>query len=178
MLYHLLLWPSLLLLLSCNSYQQFQHLAKEFEIPSRVYRANYGQTWQAALGVMKTYDLEVINQESGLIKTRWHNNTLELNFADSFGGRDSVKSAKYKLVLNISKGFREGQEVSKVSLYKRQMVEQDFLQGWKVLPSDGITEKKILYRIQRVLFIEGELKKIEDARIKEEEARENSTDIF
>ena len=176
MLYHLLFFLSLLT--ACNSYQQFHHLTQELEIPSKIFRANYEQSWQAALAVMKKYDLEVINQESGLIKTRWHNNTLDLNFADSFGGRDSIKSAKYKLILNISKGFREGREVSKITLYKRQMVEQDFLQGWKVIPSDGITEKKVLYRIQRVLFMEGELKKIEDARIKEAEARENSTDIF
>ena len=113
-----------------------------------------------------------------MLKTRWHNNTLEVNFADSFGGSDSVKSAKYKLILNISRGFQENREVAKVSLYKRQMVEQDFLQGWKVVPSDGITEKKILYRIQRVIFIEGELKKIQDARIKEAEERESSLDIF
>ena len=176
MLYHLLFFLSLLT--SCNSYQQFHHLSQELEIPGRIFRAGYGQAWQATLSVMKGYDLEVVNQESGLIKTHWHNNTLDLNFADSFGGGDSIKSAKYKLVLNITKGFRGGREVSKVTLYKRQMVEQDFLQGWKVVPSDGITEKKILYRIQRVLFIEGELKKIEDARIKEAEARENSTDIF
>ena len=177
MLYHLLFWPSLLLT-SCNSYQQLHYLAKEFETPSRVFRANYGQTWQAALSVVKKYNLEVINQKSGLIKTRWHNNTLELNFADNFGGSDSIKSAKYKLILNITKGFREGREMAKVSIYKRQMVEQDFLQGWKSVPSYGITEKKILYRIQRILFIEGELKKIEDVRIKEAEEREKSMDIF
>ena len=176
MLYHFLLLMSLLT--ACNSYHQFHHISQEFEIPSRVFRANYGQTWQAALNVMKKYDLEVINQESGLLKTRWYNNTLEVNFADSFGGSDSVKSAKYKLIVNISKGFQEDREVAKVSLYKRQMVEQDFLQGWKVIPSDGSTEKKILYRIQRVLFIESELQKIQDARIKEAEARENSLDIF
>ena len=176
MLYHLLFLLSLLS--SCNSYQQFHHLTQELEIPGRIFRSNYAQSWQAALSVMKKYDLEVINQESGLIKTRWHNNTLDMNFADSFGGADSIKSAKYKLILNITKGFREGREVSKITLYKRQMVERDFLQGWKVVSSDGITEKKILYRIQRVLFIEGELKKIEDARIEEAEARESSMDIF
>ena len=152
MLYHFLLLMSLLA--SCNSYQQFHHISQEFEIPSRVFRANYGQTWQAALNVMKKYDLEVINQESGLLKTRWHNNTLEVNFADSFGGSDSVKSAKYKLILNISKGFQENREVAKVSLYKRQMVEQDFPAGLESHPQRRHYGKKILYRIQRVLFIE------------------------
>ena len=47
------------------------------------------------------------------------------------------------------------------------MIEQDFLQGWKVVRSDGILEKTILYRISRILSIEGKLKKIEEQKAKE-----------
>ena len=61
-------------------------------------------------------------------------------------------------------------EVAKVTVFKRQLVEKDFLTGWKVVRSDGILEKSILYRIERNLKIESKLKKIEEAKNKEIEA--------
>jgi hypothetical protein len=155
---------------SCGSYEQFRNISEEFEIPTQVFRADYSQAWQAVLQVMQRYDLALQNQEAGVIKTRWIDNTLELNFADSFGSSDSVKAAKFTLIINVVKGFRSTREVSKITVYKRQMVEQDFLQGWKVVRSDSILEKTILYRIERILAIDNKLKKIEEEKSKEAEA--------
>jgi hypothetical protein len=161
---------SLIFTTGCGSYQQFQYIAEEFEIPTTVFKSDYNQSWQAVLQIMQKYDLALQNQEAGVIKTRWIDNTLQLNFSDSFGTSDSVKAARFKIIINIVKGFRSGREVSKVTVFKRQMVEQDFLQGWKVVRSDGILEKAILYRIGRVISIDNKLKKIEEKRAKEQEA--------
>ena len=155
---------------SCSSYEQFRYITEEFEIPNKVYRFDYNQTWLAVLQVMKKYNLELTNQEAGVIKTRWQDNTLEVNFADSFGSSDAVKAARFKLIVNVVKGFRSNKEVTKVTVYRRQMIEQDFLQGWKVIPTDGILEKTILYRIDRNLKIADRLKKIEEQKAKELEA--------
>lgn len=167
--------PRLFLLLillsinSCASYQQFQYLAEEYEIPSQVFDADYTQTWQAVLQVMRSYNLSLQNQEAGVIKTRWTDNTLELNFADSFGTGDAVRAAKFMLIVNVVKGFRGNREVCRVTVFKRQMVEQDFLQGFKVIPSDGILEQTILYRVGRNIQIENQLKTIEERRQREQE---------
>lgn len=161
---------SSLFLGGCASYDQFRYVTEEFEIPSKVFGADYAQTWQAVLQIMAKYDLELKNQEAGVIKTRWIDNTLEVNFADSFGGNDSVKAARFKLILNIVKGFRGNSEVSKVTIFKRQLVEQDFLQGWKVVPTDGILEQSLLYRVERLLAIDKKLKAIEQEKAKELEA--------
>ena len=164
--------PILLFLLSsCSSYKQFQYLSEDFEIPTKVFKADFNQAWQSVLQVMHKYDLSYQSQEVGIIKTRWIDNTLELNFADSFGSRDAVKAAKFKIVINIVKGFRGQQEVAKITVFRRQMVESDFLQGWKVIPSDGIMEQTVLYRIGRVLAIDIKLKEIE--KIKAKEAEDN-----
>ncbi|MFZ4712376.1 MAG: hypothetical protein ACOYL6_01575 [Bacteriovoracaceae bacterium] len=154
--------------LSCSSYQNFKHVTEEMEMPSQVYRADFNQSWQAVIQVMKKYDIASQNQEAGVIKTRWIDNTIELNFADSFGSSDSVKAAKFKILVNVVKGFRNGREVAKVTLYKRQLVEQDFLQGWKEIPSDGIQEKTLIYRIERLISIDNKLKEIDKAREKEQ----------
>ncbi|OIQ19784.1 MAG: hypothetical protein BM556_04690 [Bacteriovorax sp. MedPE-SWde] len=161
---------SLLLFSSCSSYEQFQQLAEESEIPSQVYKTSYNQTWQAVLEIMQKYDIALKNQEAGVVKTRWIDNTNQLNFNEAFGSQDMVKAARFKIVVNVIKGFRGSREVSKVSVFKRQMIEKDFLQGWKVVRTDGIREKTILYRVKRILERELMIKKIEDKKAQEEQA--------
>ncbi len=163
-----LLITSLLILGGCASYEKFRQVTEELEIPSKVYKADYNQTWQAVIQVMRKFDIAQQNQEAGFVKTRWIDNTLEVNFTDSFGSSDAVKAAKFKLVVNVVKGFRSSKEVTKVTLYKRQLVEQDFLQGWKESPTDGILEKTLLYRIERLIAIDNKLKEIDKAREKEQ----------
>lgn len=164
-------YPLIVLLLtlsSCANYEKFRQITEEFEIPSRIYKADFNQTWQAVIQVMRKFDIAQQNQEAGFIKTRWMDNTLEVNFADSFGSSDSVKAAKYKLIVNVVKGFRASREVTKVTIYKRQLMEQDFLQGWKEVPTDGIIEKTLLYRIERLIAMDNKLKEIDRAREKEQ----------
>lgn len=170
-LLHILLTFILLGVTSCASYEQFKYITEEFEIPSKIFKSTYTQTWQAVLQYARKFDLAVQNQEAGILKTRWIDNTLELNFTDSFGSKDSVKSAKFKVIINLVKGYRGNNEITKVTIFKRQMVEQDFLQGWKIIPSDGIFEKTALYRIGRILAIDGKIQNIEKLRQREDAER-------
>jgi hypothetical protein len=156
------------LLTGCANYEKFRQVTEELEIPTKIYRADYNQTWQAVIQVMRKYDIAQQNQEAGFIKTRWMDNTLEVNFSDSFGSADAVKAAKFKLVVNVVRGFRASREVTKVTIYKRQLMEQDFLQGWKEVSTDGIIEKTLLYRIERLIATDNKLKEIDKAREKEQ----------
>jgi hypothetical protein len=47
-------------------------------------------------------------------------------------------------------------------------MEQDFLQGWKEVTPDGIIEKTLLYRIERIIASDNKLKEIDKAREKEQ----------
>ena len=156
------------LLGGCANYEKFRAVTEELDIPTKIYKADYNQTWQAVIQVMRKYDIAQQNQEAGFIKTRWMDNTLEVNFSDSFGSADAVKAAKFKIVVNVVRGFRASREVSKVTIYKRQLIEQDFLQGWKEVFPDGIIEKTLLYRIERLIAIDNKLKEIDKAREKEQ----------
>lgn len=152
------------LLCSCTSYKNFQYITEEYEIPSKVFKATYDEAWQAVIQVMHKFDLALENPEAGVLKSRWIDNTRELNFAESFGKKDAVKSSKFMLLINVAKGFRGIREVTKITVHKRQLVEHDFLQGWKEVPTDGIQEQTILYRIARVIEIDKKLKIIEKAK--------------
>lgn len=158
----------MIILSSCASYEQFRKITEEFEIPTQVFEADFVTTWSAVIQIMNNFEIEQKNQEAGYIKTRWIDNTLEVNFADSFGGQDTVKAARYKLMINVTKGYSSNKEVSKVTVYKRQLIEQDFLQGWKEVTSDSIKEKTILYRIGRLIKIDSKLEKIQKAREEEQ----------
>lgn len=163
------LFASLLLFVAgCSSYENFKAITQDLEIPAQTFGADYNQTWQAILQVMRKYELEKQNQEAGVIKTRWIDNTRELNFADSFGADDSIKAAKFRLTLNLVRTTRYGREVTKVSIYKRQLVEQDFLQGWKEVRTDGIQEKVLLYRIERSISLDNALQEIDKQREREQ----------
>jgi len=170
---HFLHVPFLLilgLLGACSSYEQFAQVSEEYEIPSRVFRSDYNHTWQAVQQVVKNYDLSVMNQSTGVIKSRWIDNTLEINFTDSFSKTDAINAAKFKLIINVIKGYRGQNEVSKVTIFKRQMIEQDPLQGFKIIPTDKILENTLLYRIERVLAIDRKLQEIEKQKAAAAEA--------
>ena len=157
--------------ISCTSYEKYKRISEELEIPAKVYKADFNQTWAAVIQVMKRFDLAYTNQESGKLKTRWMDNTLQVNFTDSFGSSDAVKAAEFLLLVNVAEGFSYGRKVTKVTIYKKQRIEQDFLQGWKEVPTDGIQEKTLLYRIGVKIANDNKLRAIDKA--KEQEQLEN-----
>jgi hypothetical protein len=158
----------LILISSCASYEQFKQVTEELEIPASVYPAVFIKTWQAVIQVMKRFDVVFQNQEAGKIKTRWMDNTLQVNFSDSFGSNDKVKAAEFRILINVAEGFSYGKKVTKVTIYKRQRVENDFLQGWKEVPSDGIQEKTLLYRVGILIENDNKLRALDKLREQEE----------
>lgn len=158
----------LLTLAGCASYEKFKQITEELEIPSEIFKADFNQTWQAVIQVMKRYDIAYQNQESGKIKTRWMDNTLQVNFADAFGSSEAVKAAEFKLDITVAEGYSYGRKVTKVTIFKRQRIEHDFLQGWRENPTDGIQEKTLLYRIKTLIDNDNKLKEIDKAREKEQ----------
>ena len=156
---------------SCASYEKFRQITEELEIPSRVYKADYNQAWQAIIQIMKKFDIAQQNQEAGTIKTRWMDNTLQVNFTDSFASSEAVKAAEFQLVVNVAEGYSYGQKVTKVTIYKRQRIENDFLQGWREVTTDGIQEQTILYRLGKIIDNDNYLREVDKAR--EQEALEN-----
>lgn len=148
-------FATFLILVSCASYDQFKKQADDFELPTMIVKADKAKTWAAVVGTMKRYEIEQQNMDSGVIKTKWMDNTLALNFTDSFGTTDKIKSAKFKLMINVSSAASNPKfPQTKVTIFKKQLVENDMFQGWREIDSDAITEKTLLYRIQRVVAMD------------------------
>lgn len=149
-----------ILLSSCSTYQQFQRLMEEADVPTEIIEGNYPAVWQAALKVLN-FPMIIKDEDTGIIKTDWVDNTREVNFSDSFGSSDAIKGARYKLIVNLVAGNMGNKEFTKIRILRRQFIEHDFLQGWKEIPTDGILEKTLLYRIKRLVQIDTTLKELE-----------------
>lgn len=158
----------IILISSCASYEKFKNITEELQIPTKIFKSDFNQTWAAVLQVMKRFDISYSNQEAGKIKTRWMDNTLQVNFTDSFGSNDKVKAAEFQMMVNVAEGYSYGRKVTKVTIYKRQRLEQDFLQGWKEVSTDGIQEKTLLYRIGVKIENDNKLQEIDKAKEKEQ----------
>lgn len=150
-------------LFSCSTYENYKNFSKEFDIPTQVYREDFPETWAAVIASIKKYDLEEQNQETGVIKTRWIDNTLELNFSDSFNPSDQIRTARFKLFINVEKPTSSSNR-TKVTILKRQIVEKDLLNGWKEIKNDHTLEYTLLYRIRRVIAIDNQLEKLQRAK--------------
>lgn len=168
-LHHFIVQGFLLIILSsCSSYEKFQKGATDFEIPSAIINADFPRTWAAVVSTIKRFEIDQQNMDSGVIKTKWIDNTVALNFTDSFGSMDKLKGARFRMLISVSSAStNKSNPQTKITIYKRQLVENDAFQGWKEVDSDHITEKTLLYRIQRLVAMDSTIESLQ----KEKESR-------
>jgi hypothetical protein len=131
---------------------------------TKIFLTDFNFAWQAVLDSIRSYRLDITNREGGVVQTRWTDNTAEKNFVDSFGGADSYLKAQFRVRIIVSKGFYNGKPSTKVTVQKEQMIQRDVLEGWKPVPTDGIDENTLLYRIGRLIQIKLTLQKLEEEK--------------
>ena len=123
----------------------------------RTYLTDFNTAWQATLDSLKNSRLDVSNQESGFLKTKWIDNTAEKNFSDSFGSTDVYLKAQYRFRVNLSKSYVGQQASVKVTVLKEQLVQKDVLESPKRLETDSVDEQTLLYRIGRLISMKMKL---------------------
>ncbi|MEK6706248.1 MAG: hypothetical protein AABZ06_10710 [Bdellovibrionota bacterium] len=133
----------------------------------RIYRTDFNTAWQAVLDALKQNAHDVVNRDGGFIQTKWTDNTSEKNFTDSFGNADSYLKAQYRFIVNVAKGFYNGQQSVKVTVQKEQLIQRDVLEGWRPVETDSIDENTLLYRIERLIYIRHRLAQLDDEKAKE-----------
>jgi hypothetical protein len=133
---------------------------------SRIYLTDMNTAWQSALEALKSVPLETANRESGLIQTKWVDNTADKNFTESFGAGEYYLKAQMRFVVQVSPGFYAGRPSVKINVKKEQLVQFDVLEGFRPVPTSGLEENTFLYRVERVVWL---LQKF--AKLEEEKAR-------
>lgn len=137
-------------------------------IYEKVFLSDFETVWQATLEALKSSALDVSNREAGFIRTKWIDNTAQKNFADSFGTGQMYLKAQYRHRVNVAKLFYNGRPAVKVNIQKEQLVQNDVLEGWRNVTSDGVDELTMLYRVGRLVVMSTKRQKIEEERTKEQ----------
>ena len=119
----------------------------------QVYYATYEEVWRASNFVLQPYPLRISNMDQGTLET----DTVRgyRIWAPPYKGENAASGEVYKLTIRVIKGAPlMGKPATKVTIVKDSQVQQDFFADPRSIPSDGLEEKAILYRIGREIQIE------------------------
>ncbi|MBY0471958.1 hypothetical protein K2X30_12395 [bacterium] len=139
------------------------------QVFTRIFFADFNTSWAAVTESLKSYSLDISNRDSGFLQTRWTDNTSQKNFIDSFGAPDQYLQTKYRFKVTVATGFYNmNKQGVRISVLKEQLVQRDALEDPKTIPTDGIEENTLLYRIGRVILMRLKIDQIEQEKNKKE----------
>lgn len=131
--------------------------ATSFSPKQRVYYADFDQVWRATQIAMTQYPMYINNIDKGLLETEvirgYH------VWTPPFAPDSSTGGLRYRLSLRVVKGRSRKKTAIKVTIIKTIEKRKDFFSKPVPLPSDGLEEESILYRIKRELQIERALQR-------------------
>jgi hypothetical protein len=125
----------------------------------KVFSETYENVWRSTQLALASYPIKVNDSDSGIFETQlirgdktWVSPSVEKNPS---GGQ------RYKISVRILKGNdKNGDPATKVIVLKRAEIQRDFFAETEKLPSDGLEELSIMYRIERELDISKTLAKL------------------
>jgi hypothetical protein len=158
-----------LLVSGCSTAYRRAVGATQEQVFNRIFLTDPTTAWIAVSESLKSYRLDITNQKSGFIQTRWTDNTSDKNAADPLGGTGPYLKAQYRYKVTLAPGFIQGRgQGVKVTVLKEQWVQRDVLEGWRAMESDTIEENTLLYRIGRIIAIRSEIERVERERTERE----------
>lgn len=127
----------------------------------KIFYAPYDLVWKAAHLSIK-YTIASENQDFGVIETDYVKSVDGWLPPDK--SKPEYKSGRYKLVLTFAKGKKvDGREPVRVTIEKKIEIFKDFISEKQIVPSDGLEESVLFYRMEREIIIANALKKNAEA---------------
>lgn len=157
-----------LCLLGCMSAYKKSVGGDPDQVFEKVYVTEYGFAWEAAVEALKASPMDVVNRETGILQTKWIDNTAERNLIESAGSVLPYVKAQFRFRVVLSKGYYEGHPTVRISVQKEQQAQRDVLEGWRNQETDGIQENSLLYRIGKLIDFKSRLQEIENQKIRDQ----------
>ena len=101
---------------------------------------------------LEDYPIETEDNEKGALKTE--SIQTETIWKYPFERERALTAAKYTIHIKLIKGTVKSKPMVKVRILKKILEQKGFIEDPKRIPSDGLEEKAILYRILREINIE------------------------
>ena len=119
---------------------------------SKTFYVDYEKIWRAVMLAIESYPIESEDHETGIIKTGFirGDKIWNLPFPTSISNKDLL----YKIQINLFKG-KAGKELAvQVQVSKQNFIQKGFIEDPVGIPSNGLQEKNIVYRILREIEID------------------------
>ena len=123
----------------------------------QAYFATFEEVWRAANLVLQPYPLRISNMDQGILETDMIRGYKI--WAPPFRTSAAKSGESYRLIVHVIRGNFENKPAIKVTILKDATVSVDFFSDPKSVPSTGLEESALLYRIGRELLIERALTK-------------------
>ena len=123
----------------------------------KVYYFEFDKVWRATQIALQHYPMRINNMDKGILETEILKGGQAWNPPHNPG---QIRGGKrYHLKLRVVKGKVQGRSAIKVVIKKDIEHQSDFFADTKKLPSDGLEERVLLYRIKRELEIDRALQR-------------------
>lgn len=123
----------------------------------QVFYANFEEVWRSVNLVLQPYPLRVSNMDQGVLETdEIRGNRV---WSAPYKSDTSSNGETYRITIRVVKGALGAKAATKVTVVKDAQLRVDFFSDPKTIPTDGLEEKSILYRIGREIQIERALAK-------------------
>ena len=157
LIYKALLLLSFLSLSACALFEERTGPPTFYGPREQVYYATFDEVWRSVNVVLQPYPLRVSNVDQGLLETDVVRG--QRIFGPPYKSEIASNGESYNLSIRVIKGNLETRPATKVTIVRDTQLQRDFFSDPKTLPSDGMEEKVILYRIAREIQIERALTK-------------------
>jgi hypothetical protein len=139
----------------------------------KVFFAKYEDVEAALKLAMLRYPSRVDNTEAGIFETDYVKG--DARFRPPHKNADYSSGYHYRILLNLVKGKTQAKNAVQVVVVKKIEVQRDFFAQPVVLPSDGLEESVILYRIGRELTIMKAIQKAQEKQNKKDSSSSGTT---
>lgn len=130
----------------------------------KVFFSKYEEVEAALKLAMLKYPARVDNTEAGIFETDYVKG--DARFKAPHAATEYSSGYRYRILIRLVKGKTDARSAVKVVVVKQIETAKDFFAEPAVVPSDGLEEAVILYRIGRELTITRALQKAQDKQNK------------
>ena len=139
--------------------EKLERRLKVGEPVSEVYPAKYEEVEVALKQAMVHYPQRVDNTEAGIFETDFVKGEARFKAPHKLD-QEFSSGYRYRIIVRLVRGNnKDGRNLVKVVVLKQTELARDFFATTETMPSDGLEERVILYRIGRELRIARALQK-------------------
>ena len=125
----------------------------------RVYFRPYDEVWRATQLAFANYPIKMNNMDLGITETDYVKG--DRIWSPPHLKNKTSTGVKYQITARIIAGRSKKRRGTKVSVFKKVEKRRDFFAEVEKIPSDGLEENALLYRIGREIKIENALQKLQ-----------------